>query len=99
MLSDPSPCHALVASQCWLAARIQILWKSSSSLGVLAVQALAELYSVQPSIADAAAAAEAAGACEQEEQGEAAATVAAAAEQRRQAHEWTAQHIIFPALR
>ncbi|KAI3434419.1 hypothetical protein D9Q98_002497 [Chlorella vulgaris] len=77
----------------------RVEWEEEAACFRGLAEALAELYSVQPSIADATAAAEAAGTCDEEQQGEAAATTAAAAEQRRQAHEWKTQHIIFPALR
>lgn len=60
------------------------------------LQALAELYRLQPSIADAAAeVAAAAGDATKEQR----AAAAVEAEQRRRQREWTAQHVLLPALR
>ena len=61
-------------------------------------QALAELYSVQPSIADAAAEGGDGSGSGSGGEGEEAAAVEAA-EGRRQQREWTVQHLVMPALR
>jgi hypothetical protein len=53
---------------------------------------LAEFYSVQPCIADAAAE-------EGAEGGEGGEGEDAAAEQRRRQREWTVRHVILPALK
>lgn len=64
------------------------------------LQALAELYRLQPSIADAAAEAEAeAEAAGGGPSGEQQAAARDEAQQRRRQREWTVQHVLLPALR
>lgn len=61
-------------------------------------QALAELYRLQPSIADAAAEADAQAAAGGSD-GQQQLMAHEAAGQRRRQREWTVQHVLLPALR